>query len=157
MISSTLCPVILTRVLIHKDPLNWSHGKKVIITLIVVFGSFVCAGTVSALLNSSLVAIAIEWGRPITDITVISGYQLLVAGASGPFVSAGARKFGKRIVFLLATLFSLIGTIVGSSVNTYNGLLAARIIQGLGIATYESLPFAVVGDLFFVHERGAYM
>jgi len=27
-------------------------------------------------------------------------------------------------------------------------------LEGIGIAAYESLAFASIGDLYFVHERG---
>jgi MFS family permease len=39
----------------------------------------------------------------------------------------------------------------------YKLLLAARFFQGVGLAPYEALVNAVVGDLYFVHERGKRM
>jgi predicted MFS family arabinose efflux permease len=56
--------------------------------------------------------------------------MLLVTGGVGPFVSACARKYGKRPQLLLASLFGLLGTVIGSAVHSYEGLLAGRIIQG---------------------------
>ncbi|KAH7082640.1 major facilitator superfamily domain-containing protein [Paraphoma chrysanthemicola] len=138
------------------DPLNWPYHRKLVIVCVIVLGSSLCASVCGPLLNASLFLLATEFERPISDFTVLSGYQLLVGGASGPFVSAFTRKYGKRPSFLFATLFCLIGTIVGSASTTYNTLLAGRIIQGLAIAAYESLPYTLVGDLFFVHERGLY-
>src|SRR5690242_15663281 len=35
-------------------------------------------------------------------------------------------------------------------------LRAGRIVQGFGVAAYESLCLVVIGDLYFVHERGFY-
>ncbi|KAJ5631957.1 hypothetical protein N7490_008296 [Penicillium lividum] len=35
-------------------------------------------------------------------------------------------------------------------------MFAARIIQGFSASAYESLVFSMIGDLFFVHERGIY-
>lgn len=48
----------------------------------------------------------------------------------------------------------LIGTIVGAVAQDYNTLLAGRLLQGFGACAYESLIIAIVGDLYFVHERG---
>ncbi|KAM6508076.1 hypothetical protein FSOLCH5_013275 [Fusarium solani] len=136
------------------DPLNWPQWKKYVASLILVLGSCLCASCTGPLLNASLAVLAVQFNRPIGDITVLSGYQLLVAGASGPFVSALSRKYGKRPVFFFSSLACLVGTIIGSASTTYNTLLASRIVQGFSLASYESLVFTSIGDLFFVHERG---
>ncbi|KPM40139.1 hypothetical protein AK830_g6441 [Neonectria ditissima] len=136
------------------DPLNWPYYKKLLVISILVYGSCLCAGCTGPLLNASLFILAQDFNRPIGDITVLSGYQLLVAGASGPFVSAFSRKYGKRPVFFFSSVACLIGTIIGSVSKSYDTLLAARVVQGFSLAAYESLVFAVVGDVFFVHERG---
>lgn len=71
-------------------------------------------------------------------------------------INAVARKWGKRPVFVISSFIGVIGSIVGATANNYEGLLAARIIQGFSVCAYESLALAMVGDLFFVHERGLY-
>lgn len=138
------------------DPLNWTSTKKLVIVLILGLGTVLNAATIGPLLNAGLYPISLSFGVSIGDITLISGYQLLVAGASGPVVSACSRKWGKRPCFIISSLFALVGTIVGSATNTYDGLLAARIIQGASISAYESLVISLIGDLYFVHERGTY-
>jgi MFS family permease len=136
--------------------LNWSSTKKLVIVLILGLGTCLNAATIGPLLNAGLFPISLDFGVAIGKITLISGYQLLVAGASGPIVSACSRKWGKRPCFIISSLFALVGTIVGSATNNYNGLLAARIIQGGAISAYESLVISLIGDLYFVHERGTY-
>lgn len=69
-------------------------------------------------------------------------------------VSAISRKYGKRPVFLISTLFGIIGTAIGESKISYNYLLAARIVQGFSTSAFESLIVATVGDIYFVHQRG---
>ena len=90
----------------------------------------------------------------ITTVVLVSGYNLLAAGCIGPFVAAFSRKFGKRPVFLVSTLFDIIGTAVGEAKIDYKYLLAARIIQGFSTSAFESLIVATVGDIYFVHQRG---
>ncbi|OBT71360.1 hypothetical protein VF21_09428 [Pseudogymnoascus sp. 05NY08] len=136
------------------DPLNWTTIKKLFVMCTICFGSILYAATFGPLLNAGLFTIATEFEVPIGSITLISGYQLLVAGASGPFFSAASRKWGKKPCFMISSLFALIGTIIGSTTNNYEGLLAARVIQGAATSAYESLCITVVGDLYFVHERG---
>jgi MFS family permease len=69
-------------------------------------------------------------------------------------VCAFSRKYGKRPVFLVSTLFDIIGTAIGQSKISYKYLLAARIVQGFSTSAFESLIVATVGDMYFVHQRG---
>jgi MFS family permease len=93
----------------------------------------------------------------LTTIVLVSGYNLLAAGCSGPFVCAFSRKYGKRPVFLISTLFDIIGTAVGEAKIDYKYLLAARIIQGFSTSAFESLIIATIGDMYYVHQRGLRM
>ncbi|KAJ5936867.1 hypothetical protein N7466_003317 [Penicillium verhagenii] len=139
------------------DPLNWPLRKKVMIVAIMVFGACLNAGTVGPLLSASIVVIADDFKRPIAEITLLTGYCLVVAGASCPLVSAFGTKFGKRPVLLMSSMASLIGSIIGSISQNYNTLLVGRIVQGFSIAAYESITFTLIGDLFFVHQRGLWI
>lgn len=139
------------------DPLNWSQVKKLAVITTVSFGGIMMAGVYSALLNPALGVMAIELDRSINDMAVLAGYTLLTAGAAGFIVAACSRKWGARPVFFISSLLGTVGSIVGSSVLTYNGVLAARIIQGVATSTYESILVSVIGDLYFVHQRGLYM
>lgn len=139
------------------DPLNWPQAETISATLIITFGAYLFASTISGLLNAGLFVIAAELSRPIGKIALIAGYQLLVAGSTGASTAALSRKFGKRPVFLVSSFFGSLGSVIGSTTNSYNGLLAARIIQGGSTAAYEGIIFSMIGDIFFVHERGIYM
>lgn len=138
------------------DPLNWPQAKKITCIVIIFWGASMYGGTVGPLLNSGLYVIAQEFHVSVADVVLLTGYQLLVVACSGPIVSALARKYGKRPCMLASCLFSLIGSIVGSTSKDITTLRAGRTIQGFGVAAYESLLFPVIGDLFFVHERGPY-
>ena len=97
---------------------------------------------------------SLQLDTAITTVVLASGYNLLAAGCVGPFVAAASRKYGKRPVFLISTLFDIVGTAVGEAKVDYKYLLAARIIQGFSTSAFESLIVATVGDLYFVHQRG---
>lgn len=107
------------------------------------------------------VALSRELQVPIKEIAQLSGYQLLIVGALGPFVSCLGQKYGKRPQFLVAVLFGALGTAIciagfrqSSLSKSYQVLLAGRMVQGIGTTAFESLSVAAVGDLFFLHERG---
>lgn len=108
-----------------------------------------------SLLNPAAVEISRITKHPVQDIIHISGYNLLATAASAPFFCAMSRKYGKRPPFLLSVLLAIIGTAIGQASATYERLLACRIIQGFSASTFEGLMFAVVGDLYCVHQRGS--
>ncbi|KAF2259038.1 MFS transporter-like protein [Lojkania enalia] len=139
------------------DPLNWSDAKKWTIISIIAFGAILYAAVLSPLLSPALVVIATDLDKEIADITVISGYMLLVTACSGPIVCALSRKYGKRLILIVSSGFGLLGTIICSSTNSYEGLLGGRIIQGGSVSAFESLIISMIGDLFFVHQRGVFM
>ena len=78
------------------DPLNWPYAQKLGIVAILMFGAFIMPSCFGPLLSAGTVVISVDLQRSIADVTILSGYQLLVAGAWGPFVSALSRKYGKR-------------------------------------------------------------
>lgn len=98
--------------------------------MIVAYGSVLYAAVLSPLLSPALVVIAKNFNKSVRDITLISGYMLLVTGGVGPIVNALSRKYGKRPQLIVAALFGLLGTVIGSAANSYEGLMAGRIIQG---------------------------
>ncbi|KAH7390193.1 serine/threonine kinase 16 [Cadophora sp. MPI-SDFR-AT-0126] len=136
------------------DPLNWPLYKKNLTYFTVFLNSILLASIPAPSIAPATFLLANKLGRPLEDIAKLSGYQLLLCGCFGPIVSALAHKYGKRPQFLLASLMGVIGTVICiASGENYNVLLAGRIIQGFGSTAYESLSIAVIGDLFFVHQR----
>ncbi|KAJ5385549.1 MFS general substrate transporter [Penicillium concentricum] len=136
------------------DPLNWSSFEKHTIIGVLCYGAITSTTVVGPLLAAGTVEVSVDLGVSVTDIALLTGYLLLAAGASGFFVSALARKFGKRPLYLLSSLLAVVGCIIGEVAKEYSTLVGARVIQGLAMAAYESLILTSIGDLFFVHERG---
>jgi len=62
-----------------------------------------------------------------------------------PFYCALSRKFGKRPIFVFSALMGVIGTAIAEGSDSYNSLLAARVVQGFSISAFESLLVAVIG------------
>ncbi|KAK4550017.1 hypothetical protein LTR36_002984 [Oleoguttula mirabilis] len=138
------------------DPLNWSMAKKVSIVAILMFGACIMPSCFGPMLSAGTAVIAIDLNTSIADVTILSGYQLLVAGCWGPFVSALSRRYGKRPQFLFASLMGLLGTIICSASKDYSTLRAGRVVQGFAFSAYESLIFSAIADLFYVHQRGLF-
>lgn len=141
------------------DPLNWSYAHKMMCLGVTLLGTILYFAVISSMFNPAFPVMAKDLNVPIRDIVKTSGYFTITVGITGPFYSAAAHKYGKRPCFLFSALMALIGHIVGATIGTrsYNGLVGARVLQGFSAAPYEALIYAVVSDLFFVHERGLYM
>ena len=105
-------------------------------------------------MNAGILQISLDLKHSPTAIAQLSGYCILATGAMGPFASALGRKYGKRPMYVFSSLIGTIGVIVSEVATGYNTLLAGRVLQGIGIAAYESLAVSSIGDIFFVHERG---
>lgn len=90
-----------------------------------------------------------------TDVALLTGYHLLGVAAGGIVTVPAARVLGKRHLYLLGALVIIISSAVGGSKTDpdtdYKGLLVARVFQGIGLAPFEVLVNASVGDMYCVH------
>ncbi|KAM0701501.1 hypothetical protein Q7P35_011863 [Cladosporium inversicolor] len=151
------------------DPLNYPLWRRDLITSILCLSS-VIASTLSPLLAANTLALVLYYNSPatpggpqppqrsFTNVALLTGYHLLGVGVAGFIFVASARVWGKRHLYLLGTVIIILSSIwAGLSGHNYNSLLAARFFQGVGLAPFEALVNASVGDLYFLHERGKRM
>lgn len=137
------------------DPLNWPKWKKDAAYAVVFIATIIFAAVPAPMLAPATVVLSTILGVSLDEVAELSGYQLLLVGCFGPVVSALARKYGKRPQFIFAAIMGVIGTgICIAAHEDYDTLLAGRLIQGLGTTAFESLSVALLGDIYFVHERG---
>ena len=88
--------------------------------------------------------------------TLVSAYTL-AAGASGLLASTYIDRFGrKRLLLVLYTLFAL-ATLACGLMNSYAGLMAARIAAGVFGGVLSSLSHTIVGDVIPFERRGRAM
>ncbi|KAF4554076.1 HOL1-like protein [Elsinoe fawcettii] len=139
------------------DPLNWPLWRRDLILAILSLLS-VLASTLSPLLAANTLTLTLHFRRNFTAIALLTGWHLLGVGLAGFIFVPSARVWGKRHLYILGTVIIIISSIWGgASGKSYKSLLAARVFQGVGLAPFEALVNASVGDLFFVHERGKRM
>ena len=112
----------------------------------------VIASTLSPLLAANTVTLALYYKRDFTQLALATGYHLCGVGVAGFLFVASARVWGKRHLYLLGAILIISSSAWGgASGKSYKSLLWARIIQGVGLAPFEALVNASVGDLYFVH------
>jgi MFS family permease len=91
-------------------------------------------------------------------MALLTGYHLLGVGLAGFLFVPSARIWGKRHLYILGTVTVIFSSAWGgANGKNYKSLLWARIFQGIGLAPFEALVNASVGDLYHVHERGIRM
>lgn len=118
----------------------------------------VIASALSPLLAANTLTLSLNFGRDFTAIALLTGYHLLGVGIAGFFFVPSSRVWGKRHALVIGTIFIIFSSAWGGATDkNYTSLLWARIFQGIGLAPFEALVNATVGDLYYVHERGKRM
>ncbi len=79
------------------------------------------------------------------------------AGLSGLLTAGFADKFDRKKLLLFFYIGFIGGTILCGLVNSYELLVAARIITGLFGGVIGSISMAIVADLFAIQQRGRVM
>ncbi|GKT63597.1 major facilitator superfamily transporter [Colletotrichum tofieldiae] len=139
------------------DPLNWPLWKRDLITFVLSLTA-IFATALGPILAANTVTIALLFRTSFTRIALLTGYFLLGVGAAAIFFVPSARVWGKRHLFIVGTCILIASSAWAGAVGTsYNSLLGARIVQGIGCTPFETLVNAAVGDLYFVHQRGSRM
>lgn len=81
-------------------------------------------------------------------MALLTGYHLLGVGVAGFLFVPSARVWGKRHAFVIGTVFIVFSSAWGGASGTnYASLLWARVFQGIGLAPFEALVNAAVGDV----------
>jgi MFS family permease len=84
-------------------------------------------------------------------------FNVLVLGLGNIIWVPMANIFGRRLILVLSTSILFAATACGIPFSGFMPTLIIRIVQGFGSSASETVTPAVVGDLFFVHERGSWM
>jgi predicted MFS family arabinose efflux permease len=87
---------------------------------------------------------------------VVSAYAFS-AGATGLLAAGFADRFDRKKFLLFFYIGFLIGTVCCALANTYEFLLAARIVTGIFGGVIGSVGFAIITDLFKFEVRGRVM
>ncbi|KAH8115459.1 MFS general substrate transporter [Phellopilus nigrolimitatus] len=145
-----------------KDPLNWPRWKK---------ETHFLSGSIGHLLNAGFADIATEWGVSVNSVAATNADLAMALGWFTLIQGSLAIKVGRRPVFLFASACQFFTCIWAAKSENINSFKAARVFQGLhlklaasiyayyfvigfGMAPYEALVTASIGDVYFVHERG---
>jgi MFS family permease len=82
------------------------------------------------------------------------GWAIFAIGISCFVTNGLSVKYGRRPVMMLGNLLLFISSVWAYHAKTYKSLLASRILGAIGMSPFEVLTTAIIGDIYFVHERG---
>ncbi len=136
-----------------------SHGYLSHRQILVVMGGLM-TGMFLAALDQSIVGTALP--RITSDLGgldklswVVTAY-MLSATASTPLWGKISDLYGRRLLFQIAIVTFVAGSLLAGFSHNMEQLIAFRAVQGLGGGGLMSLALAVIGDVIPPRERGRY-
>jgi MFS family permease len=94
---------------------------------------------------------------PLTKLTHLVAVNVLLLGCSNIWWVPLGNTFGRRPILIVAMLIGTFASMWCGLSTSFNSLLAARCIQGIGFGPADTISPDTVGELFFLHERGRAM
>ncbi|KAL5115931.1 hypothetical protein ACEQ8H_006153 [Pleosporales sp. CAS-2024a] len=143
------------------DPLNFPFWRKCAILAVMSLHPLVVNFT-SASLASTLPIYAATpvFGLPplsFSKLTHLVAVNVIMLGASNLWWVPLANTFGRRPVILVSLLLLTLSSMWAGLATSFDSLLAARLFMGIGGGTADAVSPDVVGEIFFVHQRGRAM
>lgn len=139
-----------------EDPLNWSTRRKymaVAMVLVYTLGT----GVPGTLQYSVLSDITRDTGISTAALVQGTGLQFLFLGWGCLITQPLGLTYGRRGVYLLSLLLTVPLMVWTGYAQTEGEWYAHRILIGFITTPIEALPEVSIPDIFFAHERGAWM
>lgn len=128
--------------------------------LYTVFGGLMIGLLLSALdgtiVSTALPTIAGRLGG-LEHIAWVATAYLLTSTAATPLFGKVSDLYGRRLLFQVAIVIFLVGSLLAALAQTFGQLVLFRGIQGIGGGGLQSMAFVMVGDLVPPRERGRYI
>ncbi|EEA19965.1 hypothetical protein TMatcc_010108 [Talaromyces marneffei ATCC 18224] len=138
------------------DPYNWPSWKKVINLVLVafhaMFGTFTAAAIIPAYFDISL-----DLGVSINTTSYLTSLQIAILGGAPLFWKPLSNRFGRRPIFLISLIGSLVCNIGCAKSPDYASMAACRALVAFFISPAGALGSAVVMECFFKRDRAKYM
>ncbi|KAF2721830.1 MFS general substrate transporter [Polychaeton citri CBS 116435] len=138
------------------DPYNWPLWKKLSNLTLVAFHScmttFIAAAIIPAYEN-----ISEDLGVSIQKASYLTSMQIMVLGWSPLFWRPIANRYGRRPIWLISTIGSLLFNIGCAKSPTYNSMAICRAFGAFFISPAAAIGSGVVTETFFKKQRGNYI
>ncbi|GME65459.1 Major facilitator superfamily [Neofusicoccum parvum] len=136
----------------HNDPLNWRPLRRDAALLSLGFYCML-GGGMTPILAAGFNNVAATYGTSLESVSLTTGLYMLGLGLGSVVASPTAILYGKRPVYLAASILFVLTSVWCALSPSYVSLLIARIVQGMSVSPVECLPSATIAEIFFLHER----
>ncbi|KIX06196.1 uncharacterized protein Z518_04170 [Rhinocladiella mackenziei CBS 650.93] len=138
------------------DPLTWSLVRK--LTILFVVGIWILLGTANMIIiGPALEVVPMEFHSSFSSSTYLIGGPLLAYGVSSFFWVPLGNRYGVRLVFVVSTSIAGCMNCWAAKATSFGSLVAARTLASAFYAPPETLAPQMVGDVFYLKDRGKAM
>lgn len=130
--------------------------KETMRSLVGVLASFFAAMLATTIVSIALPTIMDSLGGTQTDFNWVLTAALLANAASTPLWGKIADLFDKKRMLQLGIVIFVIGSLLAGFAINIPMLMAARVIQGIGMGGLTAMGMAVIGTVIAPRERGRY-
>ncbi|MDI3316243.1 MAG: MDR family MFS transporter [Bacillota bacterium] len=121
------------------------------VTVAVMVATFLTAMDMSVV-NTAIPTIVGNLGGMQLFSWLISAY-LLTSATTVPIYGKLADLYGRKRVFVVATLLFLAGSALSGQAHSMEQLIAYRALQGIGAGGVQPITATIIGDIFTLEER----
>ena len=134
------------------DPLNWPILRR---DLALISLGFYCmvGGGMTPILAAGFSQVGNDLDVSVPDVALTTGLYMMGLGLGSIVLSPTAILYGKRPVYLAASICFFVSNIWCAVSPNYISLLIARIFQGFAVSSVECLPSASIAEIYFLHEK----
>ncbi|KAF5016584.1 hypothetical protein F66182_11692, partial [Fusarium sp. NRRL 66182] len=138
------------------DPYNWPVWKKRTNLVLVAFHAMMGTFTASAIIPAYL-EIPKDLGVSLQKASYLTSIQIVVLGYAPLFWKPISNRYGRRPVFLISLIGSLVFNVACAKSLTYASVAACRALQAFFISPAGALGSAVVAESVFKAHFAQYM
>jgi EmrB/QacA subfamily drug resistance transporter len=137
------------------DSKGYLSHKQILVVMGGLMTGMFLAALDQSIVGTALPRITSELGGLSKLSWVVTAY-MLAATASTPLWGKISDLYGRRLLFQIAIVTFVLGSLLSGLSQNIEQLIAFRAIQGLGGGGLMSLALAVIGDVIPPRERGRY-
>ncbi|KIN02726.1 hypothetical protein OIDMADRAFT_27229 [Oidiodendron maius Zn] len=138
------------------DPYNWPSWKKVSNLVLVAIHAMMSTFTAASIIPAYQI-IAQDLGVSLQRVTYLTSLQIAILGVAPLLWKPFSNTYGRRPLFLLSLIFSLVGNIGCAKSPSYATMALCRAIVAFFICPAAAIGSAIVTETFFKKDRARYI
>lgn len=138
------------------DPYNWPESKKMANLVVVGFNAMMTTFTAASIIPA-YENIAEEFGCSVVKASYLTSLQIMVLGWAPLFWKPLSQRFGRRPIWLISTLGSLVFNVGCAVSHSYSTMAVCRAFVSFFICPAMAYGSGVVTETYFKRQRAQYM